>query len=237
MKATLLEMLLMSWVAGLCCWLGALASKLENFREQKLKQDLIHGIVALGGGILLAAVAFALAPAGMNHLSISTLTILFVSGGLTFCIIDAQLARRGTERAQLLAMLMDFLPEAASLGAVFCHDRSLGVLLALFIGLQNLPEGFNAFREVTSSGMTSRKALVSFFRLSFLGPTAALAGYLFLQQAPKLSAGIMSFAAGGILYLIFQDIAPQSKIKRHVSPALGAVIGFTIGMLLKELLP
>jgi len=41
----------------------------------------------------------------------------------------------------------------------------------------------------------------------------------------------MLFAAGGILYLIFQDIAPQSQMKHHWGPALGAVAGFCLGML------
>lgn len=40
----------------------------------------------------------------------------------------------------------------------------------------------------------------------------------------------MLFAAGGILYLIFQDIAPQSRLERHWGPATGAVIGFGVGL-------
>ena len=41
----------------------------------------------------------------------------------------------------------------------------------------------------------------------------------------------MAFAAGGILYLVFQDIAPQSRVAHHWSPPLGASLGFMIGML------
>ena len=44
------------------------------------------------------------------------------------------------------------------------------------------------------------------------------------------------FAAGGILYLIFQDIAPQSKMRRHWMPPLGAVLGFVVGMIGKQLI-
>jgi ZIP family zinc transporter len=52
----------------------------------------------------------------------------------------------------------------------------------------------------------------------------------------KLTAGIMSFAAGGILYLIFQDIAPESKMRRRWTPALGAVFGFMVGMIGNQLI-
>ena len=56
-------------------------------------------------------------------------------------------------------------------------------------------------------------------------------GYLFLAPYVQLVGAIMLFASGGILYLIFQDIAPQSALKRRWAPALGAVAGFAVGMI------
>ena len=41
----------------------------------------------------------------------------------------------------------------------------------------------------------------------------------------------MLFAAGGILYLTFQDIAPQSRLERRWRPPLGAVLGFALSVL------
>jgi ZIP family zinc transporter len=72
--------------------------------------------------------------------------------------------------------------------------------------------------------------------VSLLGPLAACIGYFLLQDKPSLTAGIMSFAAGGILYLIFQEIAPDAKMRRHWTPALGAVLGFVVGMVGKQLI-
>ena len=40
----------------------------------------------------------------------------------------------------------------------------------------------------------------------------------------------MLFAAGGILYLTFEDIAPEARLDRHWAPPLGAVGGFLLGM-------
>jgi zinc transporter, ZIP family len=133
-------------------------------------------------------------------------------------------------------MLSDFLPEAIALGAVFAQDHKLGLLLALFIGAQNLPEGFNAYRELRDGGARTATVLRSIFLISFLGPVAALTGFYLLQNAPDITAGIMVFAGGGILYLVFQDIAPQAKLRHHWLPALGAVLGFIIGLLGKKLL-
>jgi ZIP family zinc transporter len=52
----------------------------------------------------------------------------------------------------------------------------------------------------------------------------------------KLTACIMSFASGAILYLVFQDIAPESKMSRRWTPPLGAVLGFVVGMVGKQLI-
>jgi ZIP family zinc transporter len=135
-----------------------------------------------------------------------------------------------------MAMLMDFIPEAIALGAVFAHDHRTGILLALFIGAQNLPEGFNAFRESVAGRGTVRNTLISLLAVSLFGPAAGSIGYFFLQKHPVLTASIMSFAGGGLLYLVFQDIAPQSKMQWHWTPPLGAVLGFTVGVIGKQLL-
>jgi ZIP family zinc transporter len=108
-------------------------------------------------------------------------------------------------------------------------------MLAAFIGAQNLPEGFNAFREMTNVGIRSRMALMTLLAVSLLGPVVACTGYFFLQNHAKVTASIMTFAGGGIMYLIFQDIAPQSKIRKNWIPALGAVLGFAVGMIGKQL--
>jgi ZIP family zinc transporter len=51
-----------------------------------------------------------------------------------------------------------------------------------------------------------------------------------LADLPTLTAAIMMFAAGGIRYLTFQDIAPQARLERHWAPPLGAVAGFAMGL-------
>ena len=232
----LVLVVLASWVAGGTAFVGGLLARLEGTAETKAKRELVHGVVAFGGGLLAAAIAFALVPQGLLELPPIALAGTFCLGGGAFCWLDAALTASGGTKAQFMAMLMDFLPEAISLGAVFGHNHRLGVLLAAFIGAQNLPEGFNAFREIVASGAKPRPALKALLAISLLGPLAACTGYFFFQDQPKLTATIMNFAAGGILYLIFQDIAPQSTMRRHWAPPLGAVLGFAVGMVGKQLI-
>lgn len=232
----LIFIIVVTWFAGLTAFIGGIAAMVEGSAETETKREIIHGVIAFGGGILVAAIAFALTPVGISQLDTLTLTAVFCSGGFVFCLLDVYLSRRTGSRAQFMAMLMDFIPESISLGATFVHNQHLGFLLAAFIGAQNLPEGFNAFREMILAGEKPRSTLYTLLVISLLGPLAALIGYLFLRDHTQLTAGIMNFAAGGILYLIFQDIAPQSKMRRHWTPPLGAVFGFLVGMIGKQLL-
>ncbi len=226
--------LLASWLAGIAALIGGAVARMEGSAETETKREIIHAVTAFGGGILVSAVAFALLPEGIAVLSGVALAVTFCAGGLVFCFLDVNLARRGGSRAQFLAMLMDFVPEAVSLGAVFGHDRRLGMLLAAFIGAQNLPEGFNAYRESLARHVSKTAALKGLFYASLLGPIAAWAGYALLDDNQVLTAGLMTFAGGGILYIVFQDIAPQARLRRHWTPALGAVAGFVVGVLSKK---
>lgn len=229
-------MLAAAWLAGLAAFVGGALARIEGTPDTQVKRELVHAVVAFGGGILVAAVALALIPEAMNVLSPIPLTAAFIFGGAAFAILDSFITRRTGSRAQFMAMLMDFLPEAITLGAVFAENRRLGMLLALFIGAQNLPEGFNSFREFKKSGASTRGILLALAGVSLGGPIAAGIGYLFLRGHAAISGVIMSCAAGGILYLIFQDIAPQSRMRRHWLPSLGAVLGFAVGMMGKELI-
>lgn len=142
----------------------------------------------------------------------------------------------GGSLAQLMAMLMDFVPEAIALGAVFSQDRSLGFLLALLIGLQNLPEAFNSYLDLRKSGQSPMRCLQILLPLSFVGIAAALLGDHFLSGQSDIVASMMVFASGGIIYLIFDDIAPESKVKNHRTPAFAASLGFMVGIVSDKIL-
>jgi len=224
------------WVAGLAITIGALGARMVGRHESERVCEAVHTTIAFGGGILVSAVAFALVPAGLDMLPLWVAVPLFFAGSILFMWADEWLGKRSGSRAQFMAMLLDFVPEALSLGAVFPHNPRLGVLLALFIGAQNLPEGFNAYRELTAGKAHPRHILRMMLVLSLLGPAAGLIGYFLLQNHQGIVGGMMLTAGGGILYLVFQDIAPLVRMKRHWAPALGATLGFIVGMVGERLL-
>lgn len=224
--------IVLSTAAGICIPVGGLIASFEHIRPNWLEQEFRHFLIAFGGGILLGGVSVVLVPEGTAFMSDSVFSIpVVLAGGITFFLIERLLDLRRRDSPQLMAMVLDYVPEAIALGGLIALGSPVAPLLALLIGLQNLPEGFNAYRELKSQNNTSpRKTLLTMSLLVPVGPLAGITGYSFLSEHEPIMGAIMLFSAGGILYLIFQDIAPQSRLKKHWAPPLGAVFGFCFAL-------
>jgi len=232
-------MLLFTTFAGGCILVGGMAARIERIRPEWLESELRHSIIAFGGGVLISAVALVLVPEGSRLVpSVTGASLILVCGGFVFFLVERSLGLRRRESPQFIAMLLDYLPESLALGGMFAIGSTSAPVLALLIGLQNLPEGFNAYRELNALPQAKpRKTLMLMCALIPLGPLVGTVGWFHGADHTVLLGGIMLFASGGILYLLFQDVAPQSHLDQHWAPALGAVLGFGLGMLGQLLIP
>lgn len=228
----LITVIILTLLAGLAMPFGAFLANKKFIKNRILQSEFQHFIVAFGGGALLSAVSLVLVPEGSQNLSLASTAFWFSFGALLFMGLDILQQKVKTSASQLFAMLGDFVPESLALGATFTLNKEMALLLAAMIAMQNIPEGFNAFTELKkTSGYSARKIILSFCLFSLLGPLSAVVGYLWLVEEPELLSIIMIFASGGILYIVFQDIAPQVRLKNHYFPPMGAVCGFLLGIL------
>lgn len=233
----LMQVLLVTSLAGATIPIGGAIAMIEKISPRWLEQEFRHSVIAFGGGVLISAVALVLVPDGMKELSLGRIVLAFVTGALAFWGLETWLANSKNSIAQLVAMLTDFIPEAIALGAAFALGKSTAILLAVLIGLQNLPEGFNAYRELRrAKNVSDQKLLLMLTACVPLGPLAGWIGFSHLSNHPQVVGFIMLFAASGILYLMFQDLAPQAKSRNQRAPAIGAVFGFLLGVIGKVLL-
>jgi ZIP family zinc transporter len=234
----LLKLILFSAIAGFTIFIGGIiAYFFEKYIKRKdLKIKITHAISAFGAGIILSALSLVLIPRGLEDLETNPMVISFFLGTIIFYFLNKKISKTRGSTAALMAMMMDFIPESIALGAVFFVDPNSAMLLALFIGLQNIPEAFTAFAELKKSGLRVQKILIAFFFLSFSGIIAALIGHYTLGENPEITAIVMVFAAGGILYLLFQDIIPNTKLKGSYHTELYASLGFLIGIIGEKIL-
>ena len=182
------SMLLCTTASGVCSVVGGLLARVEQIMPLWLEREFRHTIVAFGGGILIAAISFALVPAGQAYFGAPLSGVaVFLAGGLVFMQVERQLSAKQ----------------------------------------RDLPEGFNAYREIlVLAGNRQQRTLTIMLILILPGPAAGMPGWAIAPAHPEIVGATMLFASGGILYLLFQAIAPQSRLERHWAPTLGAVLGF-----------
>lgn len=214
-------------LAGLSIPIGAWLATFKTAWPAWFETEFRHGVIAFGAGALLAAVALVLLPDGTARLAPFAAILWFFTGAVFFALVDRELTRRGGRSAQFLAMMMDYLPEAMALGALITGDIGAAILVAALIALQNLPEAFNAMREMSQE----RPVSIWLFALMVpLGPLAAFAGLSLPASQDALIGAVMVFASGGIVFLMFQDIAPQVPLENTSLPTFGAILGFGVGL-------
>lgn len=226
---SLTTVLLFSGLAGVAIPIGASLAYLEEERLSDEHHNLHGAVIAFGGGVLIGAIAFVLVPEGLRELSLPWSALAFAAGTLGIMLVDHVIEVYAENVGQLLAMLTDFVPEAIAFGALFAKGSS-GPFFAVLIALQNLPEAYTSFYNLVDGDVSDEKALARLSPLALLGPAAATLGFLFLGDDPRLIGGLTLFAAGGILYLVFQDLAPEAFQEGHWLGTAAVSLGFLVGL-------
>jgi ZIP family zinc transporter len=226
----LAEVLLWSTAAALATPLGGLAALGIHRTRGGVREIALRLLVAVGGGLLLAAVALVLVPEGLARVGLLAASAWLLAGAALVLVLDKAIERRGRHDSQALGAAVDSVPESVALGAAFAAGAPVGFVLAALVALQNLPQGFNGFLEMRGPHGRPGRALGTLAWTSLLGPLGAAAGYLFLGPYPSAVAALFLASAGGLLYLVVQDVAPLAHKDGHWLPAFGAVVGFVLGL-------
>lgn len=83
--------------------------------------------------------------------------------------------------------------------------------------------------------MNEERILFWFFVAAARGCSSRKFGYFLLSDQPRVPAWMQVFAAADSLYLVFEDIAPQARLKNSNLSSLVAVLGFLLGLIGKLL--
>ena len=178
MKLCKKELLIFSGIAGATVFIGGLVANFYNRKNQKGYKHLlvIHGMESFGAGIILSALALVLVPNGLEDTRCTPHVDLIYSGGLLFSSLSvATSVLKGGKMGTLLAMMLDFVPESIALGAMFVvHHKTSRSPFDIHRTHKTLPEAFNAYSDLKSSGFKPKRILTIFFFLSFFGIIGAL---------------------------------------------------------------
>lgn len=148
--------------------------------------------------------------------------------------------RTAWRRSALLiaAITLHNLPEGLAVGVAYgAATPATATALALGIGLQNLPEGLAIALPLRRDGMNRWKALWYGQLSAVVEPVAAVVGAAVVTSASGLLPYGMAFAAGAMLYVVVEELLPETTRSGHIDVAtIGFIAGFTIMMALDNAL-
>lgn len=159
-------------------------------------------------------------------------------GAAFLALLDAFLQRRyaNTARPQdallTAAITLHNIPEGMAVGLAFALAAEGEVwsaaTLALGIGIQNFPEGAAVALPLRQSGASRSRA---FLTGALSGAVEPIFGILVVPIAcvRALMPWLLSFAAGAMLYVVMEELVPQSHGRAGVCGFMG---GFLLMMIL-----
>lgn len=107
--------------------------------------------------------------------------------------------------------------------------------LALTIGIaiQNFPEGAIISMPLKGEGMSKTKAFLYGTLSGIVEPIAAIITILLTSAVVHILPYLLSFAAGAMIYVVVEELIPQSQVGEHSNiGTIGVAIGFIIMMIL-----
>ena len=231
------------WIlaAGLATGVGGLGLLLLP-RPTDYLLDVLLGFTA---GVMLAATAFSLLVPALDHGTLIEVLAGVLAGGLVLLLLDVLVPHvhlryfeRGhadavaSRRAMLLlsALTIHNVPEGMAVGVAFAAGGpDLGVPIALAIGIQNVPEGFAAAAPLLAAGTRRRSAIGVAALTGAVEPPAALIAFAAFTVASVLLPFGLAFAAGAMLYVVVDELVPESHARGNERAASGALlIGFVL---------
>ena len=195
---------------------------------------LVPAIAA--GGVLVAAVGL-LAGGGFLYLADQMLPHLHAEFPDEAASEGPKVAWRQSALL-MLAMTLHNFPEGMAVGVSFGGgDLGAAIALTIGIGLQNVPEGLAIALPLRRGGMTRGRAFFWGQLSAAIEPVAGVLGAaLVLVSSAFLPYG-MAAAAGAMLYVVVEELIPETVRSGTVDVAtLGFIVGFTVMMSLDNAL-
>ena len=141
----------------------------------------------------------------------------------------------------VLAVTLHNIPEGMAVGVLFAGtlSQNSGVTmagafaLAIGIAIQNFPEGAIISMPLKGEGMSKPKAFLCGTLSGIVEPIGAVITILLTSAIVRVLPYLLSFAAGAMLYVVVEELIPESQNGEHSNlGTIGFAIGFAIMMIL-----
>lgn len=250
-------------LATLFTWTMTALGAAVVFFFKKINKTIMDGMLGFAAGVMIAASFWSLLSPAIEmaeNLNINSWIIVFLgffSGGLLLFIsdnmykfynkrnpkIENETKEKSFKRCLMLifSITLHNIPEGLAVGVAFgslsygltSSTLASALALALGIGLQNFPEGSAVSIPLRREGYTRKKSFFYGQMSGMVEPISGILGALLVIKVQLLLPFLLSFAAGAMIYVVVQELIPESQTNNQKDiMALFTIIGFSIMMIL-----
>ena len=238
-----------------------LGSAMVFFMKNKMNNKVEKLLLGFASGVMIAASVWSLIIPSIdmaeeqNIISWIPATIGFLLGILFLLVLDSIIphlhlnsnepegikSKLQKTTMMVLAVTLHNIPEGMAVGVVFAGAiaRNSGITmagaiaLAIGIAIQNFPEGAIISMPLKSEGTSKSKAFLYGTLSGIVEPIGAIITILLTSLVVPILPYLLSFAAGAMIYVVVEELIPESQTGEHSNiGTIGVAIGFTIMMIL-----
>lgn len=243
-----------STLAGLATGVGALPVVFFKNVSDKILNTMLGG----AAGVMLAATSFSLIVPGIEYgnqvwpgYGVYIVVFGMLVGAVFLDRIDKWLPHEhfvlGHEGPSsslkriwlfIIAITIHNFPEGLAVGVGFgSGDIGAGTSLAIGIGIQNMPEGLAVAMPLIGLGYSRWRAIGVAALTGLVEPIGGVLGVAAVTVFNSVLPFGLAFAAGAMLFVISDEIIPETHSKGKSRLAtFGVMIGFVVMMALDNLL-
>ncbi len=239
---------------GLATGLGAI----PIFFAKDISKKAINILLGFAAGVMLAATFFSLLVPSieMGHGGVRGILVTSVgifAGCVVLDLIDRFMPHEhlithdveGKNTARLrkiwlfiIAITIHNFPEGLATGVATLPDNpGNGLAIAIAIALQNMPEGLAVAVALKKEDYSNNFAFIIALITGLFEPLGAFIGYYLVHISTAILPFTLAFTAGAMLFVISDEIIPETHSEGNQRGATyGLIIGFIVMMALDYLL-
>ncbi len=258
-----LSPLAQAFIAGIFTWAMTAFGAAAVFATKRVSQKILDSMLGFAAGVMTAASFWSLLapaiemsrdkviPAWVPAMTGFLLGSVFLRGidkilphlHLGFPIEEAEGIKTPWRRSTLLvlAITLHNIPEGLAIGVAFgaisagfpSATLPAAIALAVGIGIQNFPEGFAVSVPLRREGMSRLKSFWYGQLSAAVEPVASVIGAGAVFLAKPILPYALSFAAGAMIFVVTEEVIPESQRSGNSDLATGGVmLGFLVMMIL-----
>lgn len=238
-----------------------LGSAMVFFMKNQINKKLEKLLLGFAAGVMIAASIWSLLIPSMNMAEEQggivwlPAAVGFACGIVFLLILDKLIphlhlktnkpegikTKLKNEIMMVLAVTLHNIPEGMAVGVVIAGmlAQNSGITIAgalaisIGIAIQNFPEGAIISMPLRSEGVSKAKAFAYGALSGIVEPIGAIITILLTSTVLPILPYILSFAAGAMIYVVVEELIPESQVGEHSDiGTIGVSIGFVLMMIL-----